>query len=99
MRERVRIFNRLALGIAMATVAFALAGCISASSLDQLAGATPSGSPFQQSLFKNYAYLAHSFGSAPSSTDSGFGDMFFGSGDDTGTLAEAFATKALIAAK
>ena len=98
MGDAIRILNGLTFGVAMAVSAFTLDACMSTSSLGQLASASPAGSPFQQSLFKNYAYLARSFGSAPSS-DGGVGDTFFGSSDDTDTLAEAFATKALIAAK
>ncbi len=41
---------------------FMLAGCVNFSSLDDLALATPTGSPFSQALYKNYAFLAHSFG-------------------------------------
>jgi OmpA-OmpF porin, OOP family len=91
MLNAQRIFNR---GLALAAAAFALAACASTSSLDELANTTPSGSPFTQQLFKNYSYLANSFGAA-SDDDGGI----FDTGSDTGDLAEAFATKALIAAR
>lgn len=39
-----------------------LAGCINFSALDNLKTAKPAGPPFRQALFKNYAFLAHSFG-------------------------------------
>jgi hypothetical protein len=73
---------------------------MSTSSLDQLSGATPSGSPFAQDLFKNYAYLARSFGPSTTTSDGmlDFG-LFGATSSDTNDLAEAFATKALIAAR
>jgi hypothetical protein len=43
-------------------VGFLLAGCVNFSALDDLKTATPTGSPFDQALFKNYAFLAKSFG-------------------------------------
>jgi hypothetical protein len=65
-----RIVNRLAAGILITALGLTLCGCMSsASSLDQLGGATPSGSPFAQNLFKNYAYLARSFGPSTNSSD------------------------------
>jgi outer membrane protein OmpA-like peptidoglycan-associated protein len=97
MLQAARLFNRLRAGLAMAAAALSLAACASSSSLDDLAGATPSGSPFTQALFKNYAYLANSFGAG---TSDGSGVMsIFDSTSETDDLAEAFATKALIAAR
>jgi ABC-type glycerol-3-phosphate transport system substrate-binding protein len=93
-----RIVNRLATGALVAALGLTLCGCMSTSSLDQLGSATPSGSPFAQNLFKNYAYLARSFGPSTNTSDGGMFD-FFGSGSETNDLAEVFATKALIAAK
>jgi hypothetical protein len=93
-----RAMNRLGAGALLAALALTLCGCMSStSSLDQLAGATPSGSPFAQNLFKNYAYLARSFGPTTNASDGMFD--IFGSGDEVNDLAEAYATKALIAAK
>ncbi len=40
----------------------ALAGCINFSALDDLQEAPPPKDPFALALFKNYAFLAHSFG-------------------------------------
>lgn len=95
-----RIVNRLGAGALLAALALTLCGCMSsASSLDQLGSATPSGSPFAQNLFKNYAYLARSFGPSTNSSDGMLDFGLFGSGDETNDLAEAYATKALIAAK
>ena len=85
------IVNRLTAGIVLTVVGLTLSACVSTSSLDELSGATPAGSAFTQQLFKNYAYLANSFGG-------GSGDSLFDSNSDTDALAEAFATKALIAA-
>jgi ABC-type glycerol-3-phosphate transport system substrate-binding protein len=90
--------NRLAAAALFSALGLTLCGCMSStSSLDQLGSATPSGSPFAQNLFKNYAYLARSFGPS-TTTDDGMFD-FFGSSSETSDLAEAYATKALIAAK
>ena len=94
MLNAQRIFNR---GLVLAIAALTLSACASTSSLDDLANATPTGSPFTQQLFKNYAYLANSFGGNGGGVDSDDDSIFdSGSGSD---LAEAFATKALIAAR
>jgi OOP family OmpA-OmpF porin len=95
-----RFLNRVGAGLAFAA-ALTLGACVSTSALDQLATATPSGSAFTQQLFKNYAYLANSFAGASSSGggfDSDGSTSLFDGGGDLGTLAEAFAAKALIAA-
>lgn len=67
---------------------FFLSGCalldIGSSDLDRLKDAEPSGTAFQQEQFKDYAYLARSFGSAPA--------------DQMETLANVYAAKALTAA-
>src|ERR1700761_2354290 len=95
MLQVSRFFNRLTGALALAA-GLALAGCASTSSLDLLDSTTPTGSPFTQALFHNYALLAKSFNIGSDSDDFGlFGD----SGSSVQTLAEAFATKALIAAK
>jgi outer membrane protein OmpA-like peptidoglycan-associated protein len=96
MLQVSRFFNRLTGALALAAVGLALAGCVSTSSLDLLDSTTPTGSPFTQALFRDYATLAKSFNITSDSDDLGiFGD----SGSSIQTLAEAFATKALIAAK
>lgn len=43
-------------------LAVALAGCVNFSSLDNLDTATPPSDPFELALYKNYAFLAQSFG-------------------------------------
>lgn len=86
-------------GLVLAAAALSLSACVSSSSVDQLAGTTPSGSAFTQALFQNYAYLAQSFGASSPSGIFDVSGTLFNSGNDTDTLAEAFATKALIAAK
>lgn len=70
--------------------ALTLAACASTSAFDDLDGAQPSGTPFQQALFKNYAFLARSF--VPAGTS--IGDL----DDPIQGLAEAYANKAMIAA-
>ncbi len=97
-----RYIHRLSGFLALVATGLTLSACVSTSSLDDLAGTTPTGSPFTQQLFRDYAYLANSVAS-PASHDSGSWldqDVdLFGDSDDSSTLAEAFATKALIAAK
>ncbi len=102
MTRTHRLINRLTAGLALAA-ALALSACVSTSSLDELASTTPTGSAFTQQLFKNYAYLANSLGGGGGGGSSGTFDsegsvsIFDGGGNSD--LAEAFATKALIAAK
>ena len=97
------ILKRLAIAATIALGGLTLSGCVSTDSLDQLSTTTPTGSAFTQQLFRNYAYLANSFGSASGGSSGGSFDSessltIFDSGGDFGDLAEAFATKALIAA-
>ncbi|HXC56566.1 MAG TPA: OmpA family protein [Rhizomicrobium sp.] len=102
MADALVPLNRLRAGLVLAAAAFLLAACGSfSSSLDELAGTTPTGSPFTQQLFKNYAYLANSFGGTAGGSSSFASEdtiSIFDDGDSS-TLAEAFATKALIAAR
>lgn len=80
MRTKIAVFA--------AASTFLLSGCalleIGSSDLDRMKDAEPSGTAFQQEQFKDYAYLARSFGQAPS--------------DQGETLANAYAAKALTAA-
>ncbi|HEY4943780.1 MAG TPA: OmpA family protein [Rhizomicrobium sp.] len=104
MARAHRFINRLTAGLALAAAGLVLSACASTSSLDDLASATPTGSAFTQQLFKNYAYLANSLGasgggSGGSSFDSEDSLSIFDGGGENSDLAEAFATKALIAAK
>jgi hypothetical protein len=92
---------RLLPGLALA---FSLAACSSTTISDELDAAQPTGSPFAQALFKDYAYLARSFGDASgASTNTAFdaeGSMSLtGSSSDVFDLAQAYADKALAAAK
>lgn len=73
-------------------IAAMLAACAGTTDFDQLAGAVPQGTPFQQALFKNYVYLARSF--AGGSTAARHSDL----DDAIAPLADAFASKAMIAA-
>jgi OmpA-OmpF porin, OOP family len=97
MLKTSRLLNRIAAALALAGAGFALNACIGASSLDQLSGAAPTGSAFARNLYVDYAYLARSFGQTGSGGVLDVDETFFGSGS-TNDLAEAFATKALIAA-
>jgi OOP family OmpA-OmpF porin len=95
-----RLLQRTMSAAVLAIAALTLSACAGSTSLDELDSATPSGSPFTQQLFKNYSFLARSFGSSGSSGgfDTEGSETIFG-GSSTDDLAEAFATKALIAAQ
>jgi outer membrane protein OmpA-like peptidoglycan-associated protein len=92
------LLKRLPAGLVLMGAALFLSACATSSAMDELSGTTPEGSPFVQQLFKNYSFLANSF-SAGGSTDEDGGGLFDDVGGDTGSLQDAFATKALIAAK
>src|SRR5689334_19044435 len=81
--------------------AVGLSGCAT-SALDQLDGVQPTGSEFTQELFKNYSYLAHSFGEVGTPSGASFdeeGSMSLSDLDsDTAGLANDYAQKALDAA-
>lgn len=83
--------------------AFSLSGCIGNSVFDDLNAAQPIGSPFQEALFKNYAFLARSFGttSAPSGQafDAEGAISLTGADNTVSGLADAYALKALAVAK
>ena len=83
--------------------AFSLAGCIGNSVFDDLNAAQPIGSSFQEALFKNYAFLARSFGtqSAPSGQafDADGAISVTGADNTVSGLADAYAQKALAVAK
>lgn len=82
--------------------ALALAGCVSNAPFDDLGQAQPTGSAFARALFKDYAYLARSYGlqNGPSGTAFDAEDaMSIGSVDSAvAEVANAFAVKALAAA-
>lgn len=83
--------------------ALTLAGCAGTTIFDDLDAAQPTGSPFSQALFKDYAALARSFGTQSEPSTESFdaqGSMSLTSSDaTTESLAVAFAQKALTAAK
>lgn len=84
--------------------AASLSGCASSSLLDDLNAATPQGSEFTQDLYKNYAYLARSFGDTGDAAQDTFddeGSLSLDDGTDSSVskLANAYAVKAIEAAK
>ena len=83
---------------AFAALGLLAAGCTT-SSVNDLNGVEPTGSAFTQELFHNYDMLARSFG--PTQDSGSLFDLFGTSGSQSGArlLANAFATKALLAAK
>jgi outer membrane protein OmpA-like peptidoglycan-associated protein len=92
---------RLLPALALATT---LAACAGTTISDQLAAVQPIGSPFAQALFKDYSFLARSFGDAAESStssafDSGGSMSLSGASSDISDLAQAYAAKALSAAK
>lgn len=97
-----RVPSRGLAGMAV-LAALALGGCVSNAPFDDLGQAKPSGSAFSQALFKDYAYLARSYGlqNAPTSTAFDAEDSMSISAvnSDVATVANAFAAKALSAAK
>ncbi len=94
--------NRMLAGLALAA-AFTLCGCANETPFDDLKGAQPSGSAFAQALFKDYAYLARSFGlqHAPSGTafDAADSLSLAAVDSDVATIANDYASKALTASK
>jgi outer membrane murein-binding lipoprotein Lpp len=99
------IFSRLHLSLlAVAGLAGALlAGCVNNTALDDLRETKPTGSPFDKALFQDYSALARSFGEVGAAAGVSFdseGSMELTSMDSKiGALANAFAEKALIAAR
>jgi outer membrane protein OmpA-like peptidoglycan-associated protein len=85
------------------SAAFALSGCIGNSVFDDLNAAQPVGSPFSEALFKDYAFLARSFGtqSAPSGQafDAEGAVSLTGADNTISGVADAYAQKALQVAK
>ena len=77
-----------------------LAGCVKFSALDDLKEATPTGSPFSQALFKDYAFLAHSFGDVGQASYISFDQQasisLAKTDSDIAALANSFADKAVL---
>jgi len=87
--------------MAVFAAGLALSGCAT-SAVDQLNDTAPTGSEFTQNLYKNYAYLARSFGEVGAPSDATFdqeGSMSLTDTDsDVNSLANDYAQKALDAA-
>jgi OOP family OmpA-OmpF porin len=85
--------------------ALALSACAGNGIFDDLDQAQPVGGPFSQALFKDYSYLARSFGDVDTSASTAFdaeqsnGDATDSSNLDVSDIANLYAQKALDAAK
>ena len=93
--SRLRFFLALLAGAA----SLFLAGCVNYTALDNLADAHPTGAAFDQALFKNYAFLARSFGDVGSASYTTFdqeGSISLSNSDTAvAALANSFAGKAI----
>jgi len=102
-RSNIRSLSTRFAALAVIAAGLTLAGCAGNSIFDDLDAAQPTGSPFSQALFKDYAYLARSFGTSSEPSGESFdaqGSMSLtGTDSTTENLAVAFAEKALSAAK
>jgi len=101
---RPRLTCRILGGTGLAvTAAWFLTGCVNETALDDLRTTRPSGSAFSQALFRDYRALARSFGSVGAAAGIAFdteGSMQLTDMDSNiGALANAYATKAIIAAR
>ncbi len=80
-----------------------LSGCVGRSAFDEINATEPIGTTFSNSLFKNYAYLAKSFGTSEAPAGQAFdaeSDISLTGADNTiSGLANAYAQKALAAGK
>ena len=81
-----------------------LSGCIGTTALSQLDQARPLGDPFSQELYKNYSFLARSFGDVGTPTSGSPFDVeesiHLGSSNlRVADVANAFAQKALVSAQ
>src|SRR4051812_41740771 len=90
-------------GLAIAGLA-TLAGCVGTTALSQLEQSRPIGGPFSQALFKNYAALAHSFGTVGTPTsgtpfDAAQSISLGSMSADVADVANSFAEKAVLAAQ
>jgi len=87
----------------VAIALLSLSACAGNGLLDQLDQATPVGSDFSKELFKNYAYLARSFGDQAGEASTAFDAdnslSLSGGNADVADLATAYAQKALDAAQ
>jgi OOP family OmpA-OmpF porin len=94
--------TRFGAGVVMLAAAI-LAGCAQTTVFEELNDAQPTGSPFSQAQFRDYAVLARSFGTTEEPSGQSFdaqGSMSLtGTDATTESLAIAFAQKALSAAR
>ena len=98
-----RRFARLVLTAAVLGGALVLSACVGQSSFSQLDSVQPTGSPFSQALFKDYAYLARSFGNEAGTSgtafDAGNSLALNSYTSDVTDLANSFADKAIVAGR
>lgn len=98
-----RLFGSIMTGGALLGAGLLLSGCISTMPLEELEYATPVGTAFDTALYKNYAFLAHSFGDIGAATKSPYdlsGSLnLTETGSDVADLANLYASKAMTAAR
>lgn len=98
----LRHFRAAAAG-AVLTGAMMLGGCINSTPLDDLDFATPQGSAFNMALYENYGFLARSFGNVGPAAHTVFDYhaslSLNGTENDIATLANSFASKAVMASR
>ena len=92
--------RRFSAAMTGAAAGLLLAGCVNFSALDDLREASPPASPpFDQALFQNYAFLAHSYGDVGQASYTAFdqqGSISLAETDsDIASLANAYAAKAM----
>ena len=102
-RAAASFFRPRIAGLLTVGAALALSGCIGNSVFDDLNAMQPVGSPFNESLFKNYSFLAKSFGTAGAPSGQAFDAdaaiSITGSENTVSGLAAAYAQKALAAGR
>lgn len=98
-----RSYRMCSIGISVLCGGLLLSGCIGNSVYDQLNTMTPVGDPFSMALFKDYAYLARSFGtqSAPQGQafDAAGSISLTEAGNTISGVANQYAEKALAAGR
>lgn len=95
-------FQAVAAGVALAGTLM-LGGCVNSTPLEDLEFATPQGSPFNMALYGNYSFLARSFGDVGQAAHAVFDYhaswSLNGTDNDIATLANNFASKAVMASR
>jgi hypothetical protein len=98
-----RAFMSIAAGTALLGAGALLAGCINNTPLDDLEIAAPTGTPFDTALYKNYAFLARSYGDVGEAQHEVFdyaGSISLnGTENGVAELANTYAAKAVDASK